>query len=415
MQFVTLKKHKIIELIDKYNLEYQNDGFSSWDHLMIMVYSQIAHLSSLRSIVATIGSQPSRYHVMGLSEIPNRSTIAYANSHRNWVFFQDVFNLVYKSVKDSLAIAGVHSKLPALDNDTYFIDATVIDVSLSLFEWARYRTAKGGFKIHNCCDKDLIPQFAIITPARTSDVSVLENIIKYQENSGTILQDSISDFDAVNLQNIHFPRGSVLCFDRGYLKFSLLYKIDSLGLFYVTRAKTEMAYEVVQENVISADLTPINPDAAEVIKDQIIRFKSKKAQDDYPDTLRLITAVDNVNGITYRFLTNLLDPTPDVISAVYKARWSIEVFFKTIKQRLVVTNLLGVSTNAVKIQIFSAMIALVIALYHKLIAKIRWDLSSFFEVIRTNLFHYIDLVSLRDNPLTSHPPPPDGIEQNKLF
>jgi hypothetical protein len=342
---------------------------------------------------------------MGLSSEPNKSTLCYANNHRDWSFFKEAFFLFLKEIQVELARRGIKMTPSFIDQTVILFDSTTIDLSVKLFDWALFRKAKGGAKVHTACDFNYIPCLAVVTPAKTHDVKVLEGIVDSMINERIQPDDAMAivgeyadDLSGIVFEDI-FPTGSILVFDRGYIKFSVFRKIQDLKLFFVTRAKINMNYKVVRELPLPKDITPADPRAAVVVKDEIISLVGSKSKD-CPFELRLITAKDKETGKEYLFLTNLMDKPADVISALYKARWTIETFFKFLKQHSIVKSFVGTTENAVKTQIWASLISMMFVRYYQLVAgfMVNWCFSLIFDLIKTNLFCYISLEEMLENP-----------------
>jgi len=256
------------------------------------------------------------------------------------------------------------------------MDSSVIPLSLSLFDWAKFRTTKGAIKLHAVMDYDTgLPSYAVITDGKKHDVKVA------METS--------------------FPKGSVLVADRAYVDYAWLYNLDSSGVFFVTRLKSNADIEIATSFLTSEK-------QEHILSDEDIRLTGFYSTQKYPDKLRIVTVYDKENDQKLVLLTNHLSWTADTISQLYKARWDVEVFFKHLKQLFKVRTFVGTSENAVRIQMWCSMIAILILRYLKNKAKYEWRLSNLIAFLRINLFAKIDLWIWIHNPfLKRNKPPPD--------
>jgi hypothetical protein len=428
-QFIRLvfRKHfSLQQIIDRLHLEYLETGFKSLDHLIIMVFAQIAQLSSLRSVASSINAVEGRFKAMGLSAEPHRATLGYANSHRDWNFFREAFFLFLMEVRTDLGRRGIILTPSFIEQTVILFDSTTIELSAKLFDWALFRRAKGGIKVHTACDFNYLPLVAIVTPAKTHDVTVLEEVVdainaqrklddeqatiteaaldainakrNAEDGQATIVGEDVDDMAGLVFDDV-FPTGSILVFDRGYIKFTLFRKLQDLKLFFVTRAKINMKYVVDEELTVPDDVTPADPDAAVVVKDEIISLIGVKSGD-CPYQLRMVTAKDKVTGKIFRFLTNLREPQAHVISALYRSRWKVEILFKFMKQHNILHSFLGTTENAVKTQVWASVISMLFVRYFHLIAsnKIHWCFSTTVDLLKTNLFCYISIEEMLENP-----------------
>lgn len=256
------------------------------------------------------------------------------------------------------------------------MDSTIIPLSLSLFDWAKFRTKKGAVKLHAVLDYDTsLPSYAVLSDGKTHDATIAKQTV--------------------------FPSESVLVVDRAYVDYTWLYNLDSSGVFFVTRLKSNADVEVVE-----SFLTDEKHD--HILSDQDIKMTGFYTSKKYPDKLRIVKVYDEVNEQELILLTNNLSWTADTISQLYKARWDIEVFFKHLKQLFRVKTFVGTSANAVRIQMWCSMIAILLINYLKSKAKYKWHLSNLITFLRTNLFVKIDLWKWVHKPVYERhnlPPP----------
>lgn len=255
-------------------------------------------------------------------------------------------------------------------NKLFSLDATVIELCASLFDWARFRQTKGAVKLHLLLDHDgYLPVFAHVTDGKVHEVKIA--------------------------QAMNFPSGSIVVLDKGYVDYGLFGKWTRHGVFFVTRQKDNARYRVVQERPIPAN--------RKVLRDQLIEFEGFYAQQSYPEQLRRLEVWDEQNKRTIVLLTNHMSFGATTIATIYKDRWQIEIFFKVIKQNLRIKTFVGTSKNALLIQIWTALIAVLILKYLKFRASFSWSLSNLVAMLRYNLFTYRDLWSWINNPFEAPP------------
>ena len=239
-----------------------------------------------------------------------------------------------------------------------------------MFPWAKFRRAKGGVKAHVLLDHDdYLPAYVLLTEAKRSDVKLADSF--------------------------RLNPGSIVAIDRGYIDYALFGRWSMAGVFFVTRLKENAAFEVVEECEI--------PQNSNIRADQFIRLTGAKAQADYPDLLRRIVVWDSENEREIVLLTNLMEFGSTTIAAIYKERWKIELFFKALKQTLTVKTFVGTSENAVRIQIWTALIALLLLKWLHHLSKANWSLSNLASMLRLNLFTYRELMQWIDNPMGTPP------------
>ena len=255
---------------------------------------------------------------------------------------------------------------------------------MSLFDWAKYKTTKGAVKMHTLLDYDgNLPAYVNITDGKTAD------------NKGA--------------KDVPLLKGSVIVADRFYNDFPLLNIWDSKGVFFVIRHKENLLFETVRENKL-----PENRHQ-HILKDEIITLKTEKAKKKYPNELRRIAVWDEENQQTIELITNQLTWVPNTISELYKSRWQIEIFFRDIKQLLHIKSFIGTSANAVMIQIWTALITILILKALKAQSEFKWYLSNLVSFIRLNLFVKIDLKEWLDKPFEDAKKPPEESTQGVLF
>lgn len=339
-------------------------GFDTWSHLASMLLCHLGKLSSLREVAGGMRSATGNLVHLGVDKPPKKSNLSYQNKQRDWKVFRDVYLHLLECLEPSLRKRKRYAA--RLKRKIFLIDSTTIPLALSLFDWAHFRRRKGGVKLHTVLDYDTsLPVFINLTEARTHD------------------SNGIDDFVA--------PRGSVIVADRAYLDFTWLKDLDSSGVFFVLRLRSNVQWESVAEhydNMLEGEEC-----------DCSIKLTGDVAAKKYPKQLRLVRIYDEVNEQWITVITNNTSWTAETVTNLYRGRWEIETFFKTIKQTLKIKTFLGTSENAVLIQVWTAMIAILLVRYLKNKAKHAWHLSNLVGFLRLNLFVKIDLWDWVNNPM----------------
>lgn len=367
------------QIVQRHEAEWASKGFSSWDQFVAMLFCQLGQAHSLREIVGGLGSTLGKKVHMGLKDTPKRSTLSYANAHRPWQVYQDVF---YALLDRGAGMVRDKLKHPLrFKNPLFSMDASVIDLCLSIFPWAEFRQTKGAVKLHMVINHEgYLPVFADLTNGKTHEINVA--------------------------RTLRFPKGSVVVFDRGYNDYAYFAALCADEVFFVTRAKEGTVYEVVEERPV--------PQRGNILSDKIIRLASPRGRAQCPRDLRLVEVWVPEKNTAMVFVTNHLAFGPTTIAAIYKERWQIELFFKAIKQNLRIKTFVGTSKNALLTQIWTALIAILMLKIMALRSKLGWSLSTLVALLRWNLFAYRDLWAWVDNPY-GPPPYEDLFEQPSLF
>jgi hypothetical protein len=355
------------QLVAKTNAERHARGFTCWEQFTAMLFCQLGQANSLREICQGLASVEGKLNHLGLQAAPKTSTLSYANAHRPAVLYERVFDQLYSRCH---AIAPKHRL--RFKNPLLSIDATVIELCASLYDWAHYKRTKGAVKLHMILDHNgLLPSFCHITEARKYDVVVA--------------------------REWKIAPGTVVVFDRGYTDFRWFRELTERGVFFVTRLKRGTLYEVLEERPL--------PQSSGVLRDTVIQLTSRQLKGGSSPKLRIVEYRDDA-GRTYEFLTNHLEFGSTTIASIYKQRWQIELFFKAIKQNLRIKTFVGTSANALHIQVWTALIAILILRYLQLRSTFGWALSNLVAMLRFSLFAYRDLWSWLNNPFTGPPPQP---------
>jgi hypothetical protein len=356
-------------LVRKHGAERAAKGFSCRTQLVAMLFCQLAHADSLREICNGLACCLGKLVHLGIDVAPNKSTLAYANKHRPAALYEDLFYTALARFRDEKGL-GIRKRKFRFKNQLLSLDSTTISLCLAMFPWAKFRRAKGGVKAHVLLDHDdYLPRYVLITEARRSDVKMT---------------------DAFPLNP-----GSIVAMDRGYYDYALFGKWTDQKIYFVTRLKDNAAYEVLEERPVPAN--------SNIRSDQLIRFTGDKALKDCPCLLRRVALWDAVKQREIVLLTNLMEFGSTTIAAIYQDRWEIELFFKALKQNLKVKSFVGTTENALRIQIWTALIAILLLKWLHHLSKARWSLSNLASMLRMNLFTYRDLSAWLDNPFGTPP------------
>jgi hypothetical protein len=376
-----LEKSRFNKLVKTHQSDKHQKGFNSWSHLVSMLFCQFANSQSLRDISNGLRSATGNLNHLGMLNAPSKSTLSYQNKNRSWELFRDYYYVLLKGLGQQAHFKRTNFKIKS---KIFLLDATTISLCLSLFDWAKYKTKKGAVKMHTLLDYDgHLPAYVNITDGKTAD------------NKGAY--------------DIPLLKGSVIVADRFYNDFALLHVWDSNQVYFVVRHKDNIKFKTVKELELPEERHQ------HVLKDEVIELTGTKTKEKYPRKLRRVALWDEKNQQTIEVITNQMSWTANTITELYKARWEVEIFFRDIKQQLHIKSFIGTSHNAVMIQIWTALITILILKALKQQAKHAWYLSNLVAFIRLNLFVKVDLHKWLDNPFAIEQPPPDKYIQGVLF
>jgi len=348
--------------------------FTAWDHFVTMIFCQLAQAKSLRETCDGLKSAVGKARHLGIRNLAGHSTLAYANEHRDCAVYKDLFFLLAATLPSQCGL-GKKKKF-RFKNKLLSLDSSVITLCLSLFPWADYTRTKGGVKLHMLLDHDgYWPSYAYISEANCADVNIARSLA--------------------------LSKGSIVAMDRAYVDYELFGRWILEGVYFVTRLKAGLKYEIVEENKIPESKKNV------ILQDRIIRFSSARGRKLCPYRMRLVSVWDSENERILELLTNNENFSADTISQIYQDRWEIELFFKALKQNLKVKTFLGTSRNALEIQLWTALIALMLVKYLQWQSKRGWSLSNLVALLRWNLFQYKKLWEWMEDPLDTPPGPPD--------
>jgi len=356
-------------LVKKHGAERHAKGFSCWSQFVAMTFSQHAHADSLREICNGLRCCLGKLIHLGLTKAPNKSTLAYANEHRPAALYEELFYSVYAHFIQHGGFGRRKTKF-RFKNKLLSLDSTTISLCLSLFPWARFRRAKGGVKVHVLLDHDhYMPSFVHISEAKKHDVKVAHML--------------------------SLNPGSIVAMDRAYNDYKLFALWTGKGVFFVARMKDNAVYEVIEARPV--------PKTRNIMSDEIIRLTGTGAAEKCPYLLRCVVVWDEENKREIVLLTNHLEFGPTTVADIYKDRWEIELFFKAFKQTLKIKTFVGTSENALRIQIWTALITMLLLKWLHHLSKATWSFSNFASMLRLNLFTYRDLMEWIHHPFTTDP------------
>jgi hypothetical protein len=328
-------------------------GMTCWSQFVALLFCHLGGARSLREIIGGLAASEGKLRHLGIDRAPTRSTLAYANQHRPWQIYQEVFQqLLTVCQSDAKSL----KRRFRFQHPLLSLDSTLISVCVSMFDWASYVQTKGAVKLHLVLNhQGYLPQYAVISDGKTADVKVA--------------------------QQMEFAPGTMLVMDRGYEDHGWWRTLTLGGVYFVTRLKDSTGYAILAEREVLAGT---------ILRDEEIVLLSEKNHSE-PMRLRRIEVWVEEKQDTLVFVTNHPKLAASTIAAIYKDRWQIELFFKAIKQSLRIKTFIGTSENAVHIQIWTALIAMLMVRYLQLRSTWQWSLSNLFALLRQQLFVYRDL------------------------
>jgi transposase len=371
-----IPQHSFGSFVNKYQGNYRVRTFTCWEQFLVMAFAQLTYRESLRDIEICLRAMRNKLYHVGIRSNISRSTLADANEKRDCRIYADLANLLINEAKELYKDEKLFNEL---DTTIYALDSTTIDLCLSLFPWAKFRSTKSAIKIHTLLNlQNNIPAFINITDGSVHDVNILDELIT--------------------------EIGAFYIVDRGYTDFERLYRLNTGNAFFVTRTKSNLQFKRVYSHHVDK--------SSGLICDQSIFLAGFYPSKDYPDKLRRIKYFDSVNNRNLTFITNNFYLSAITIANLYKQRWQIELFFKWIKQNLKIKSFYGNSFNAVKTQIWIAISVYVLIAIIKKKLKIEHSLYTFLQLVSISIFEKTPIISMfSDNNYTNDPNCPD----NQLF
>lgn len=359
-------------LVRKYGGDRYVKHFTCWNQLLALMFGQLSNRDGLRALIVAFDAHRSKCYHLGVGRHVTRSNLAKANENRDFRIFED---FAYHMIE--LARKKRTKKIFGFKGHVYAFDSTTIDLCLELFEWAKFRSTKGGVKVHTLLDVEtLVPSFMLITEAKMNDVKAMD-FIPYETRSYYV-------------------------FDRAYNDFGRLALIDSLGSFFVIRAKTNMQYEVIETKEKLAD---------NILKDCRITLTGCRTKELYGKPLRMVEYYDAEEKRIFTYLTNSNRISASRVAELYKNRWLVELFFKWLKQHLKIKKFWGMSENAVKIQIHVAIIT------YSLVAIVHHDMKSnrsLYEILQILGISLTDKTPLQELLTAKNPEKQEKVEDESL-
>ena len=366
-----LPKGIIKSLAKKYGTDKYAKGFNTWSHLVSMIFCQFADCVSLREISNGLHSANGNLNHLGIRRAPSKSNLAYQNEHRSCAFFRDCYYSLLEYFGQQVSFSGRKFRFK---NAVYALDSTIITLCAEVYDWAHYTHAKGAVKLHTLLNfHTLLPEYVHITDGKAGDNTAA--------------------------RNVEVKPGSIVVCDRGYFDTPLMNFWDSIGVFFVVRVKSSLLYERIEERELPDNAHP------EVLIDEVVRLTGRDTAEQYRKPIRRIAVYNAEHKFTVELLTNNMKLAAGTIADLYKARWKIETFFRDLKQNFHIKSFVGTSPNAVEIQIWTALITILLFAVLKQQATYKWHFSNLVSSLRLNTFTKIDLCLWINEPFT---PPPEA-------
>jgi hypothetical protein len=347
-----INKYEFDKCVKRYNGNRHKRGLSCWNQFLQLLFGQITSLNSIRMICTCLDAHKNKHYHLGIQQLVDHTALTKANEKRDYRIFADFGNCLIARVQPLYANCSVSNL--TLDNEIYALDSTSISVSINLFVWAEGKYSRGAVKMHTLLNlRGNIPEFIRITDGKCHDSNAL---------------------DVMN-----FYANAIYLMDKAYVDFEALNRINCAGAFFVSRAKETMQYEVAEQNFNIDETTGLRSDKAVLLTVP----KSKKR---YPEKLRLVEFYDEINNELLVFLTNNFEISALEVARLYQNRWQIEVFFKWIKQNLVIKKLWGHSENAVKIHLWIAVITYLLVACIKHTIKSDYSVYEILQILGVSIF-----------------------------
>ena len=374
-----IPRNLVPHLAKKHGIDKQSRAFTPWSHMVSMIFAQLSHALSLNDIADTLTNHKSVLTGIRRAVGPSRNGLSHANKTRNPDMAEDLFWKMMthlQTIHPSFGLGKKYKGFPKrFKRSIHVLDSSTIQLVSNCMDWAKHRRRKAAAKLHLRLNlASFLPGFALVKQASTHDSAEARTLCR------------------------NIKAGEITLFDKAYVDFLHLYELDQNGIFWVTRSKDNMAYEVIKAN---------QSKAPNILKDEIISLTGPQSKQDYPKVMRLITAQVEVDGEmkVMTFLSNNLEWGPTSICDLYKARWAIEVFFKQLKQTLQLADFLGYSKHAIRWQIWTALLTYLLLRFIAFKSKWRWSFSRIFTTIRGVLWSQFDLFRLLARYGTAHEPP----------
>jgi len=337
------------KLAQRHDGARRSDALSRWSQFIALAVGHLGQRHSLRDIEAALAGDRKLHYHLGTGTV-SRSALARANEKLYADFYRDLFGILYARLQNTRAVPGKRFRFKG---KLFSLDGSLIDLSMKVFPWADVAPKKAAFKLHLGLDHDgLIPAFAEVSEGLVSEMDVADTFA--------------------------FPKGSVLVFDRGYSRYTWHKQLTDKGLFWVTRARKGMQYEVVKTRPVA--------ESGSIISDQIVRLSNKRARRAGAYDVRRVEYRDPVSGKTYVFITNQKTWSAQTVADIYQSRWEVELFFKWVKQNLKIKSVLGRTINAVASQIFVALCVYLLVAFQKFVSQTAYGLQAVLRLVQLNAF-----------------------------
>lgn len=355
-----VNKYEFEKCVKRYNGDYRVRDLNCWNLFVQLFFGQLTSRNSLRDICICLKAHKNKLYHLGVKQQVNQSTLSRANERRDWRIFADFGEYLINKVRPLYSDSPVPNV--DIDNDVFALDSTTISLSIKLFTWARGKYSRGAVKIHTLLDlRGSIPAFIFISDGKYHDSNVLDILSPIPE--------------------------AIYLMDKAYIDFVALYKIHRAGAFFVTRAKVSMNYSVLERNFNIDETTGLRTD-------EIIQLNGYQTSKHYPEKLRLVEYYDDEKEVLLVFITNNFEVSALEIARLYRNRWQIEVFFKWIKQNLIIKTLWGHSENAVNIHVWVAICTYLIVAYAKHSLKSDLSIYEIMQILGISAFDKSPLIEL---------------------
>ena len=349
--------------VERYHGEYKIKSFSCWDQFLTLAFAQLTYRESLRDIETCLRTTPQKLYHMGIRSTVSRNTLANANQVRDWRIYADFAQTL---IQQARTLYKSEPFALELDQTVYALDATTIDLCLSLFPWAQFRRRKSAVKLHTLLDlRGSIPTVVIITGGQIHEVNILDQLI--------------------------WEAGAIYLMDRGYLDFRRLYHLHQSGAFFVTRAKKRFDCRRLYSHAVDKQTG--------LQCDQIVLLNNPVPKRGYPERLRRVRYYDEASQKRFVFLTNNFLLPALTISDLYRCRWQVELFFRWIKQHLRIKAFYGTSQNAVRTQIWTAIAVYVLVAIVKKRLNLERSLHSILQILSVSIFEKIPIYQALSQPV----------------
>jgi hypothetical protein len=354
-----VNQYEFDKCVKRYSGNYHVRNFKCWNQFVQLLFGQITSLESIRSICICLKAHNHQLYHLGVKEYVDHTTLSRANENRNWRIFADFGDYLIHLVRPLYANIPINNV--DINNEVFALDSTTISLSINLFTWAEGKYSRGAVKVHTLLNlRGSIPEFILVTDGKYHDSNILDVI--------------------------HPQPSSIYLMDKAYVDFEALYCMQMADAYFVTRAKSGFKYEVIEQNFNIDETSGLRADKTILLT----VAKSKKL---YPQKLRLVEYYDTEKDLFFVFLSNNFDVSALEIARLYKNRWQIEVFFKWIKQNLIIKKLWGHSQNAVKIHIWVAICSYLIVAYVKHSLKSNYSIYELMQILSISAF---DKTSIRN-------------------